>query len=202
MNDGLIFIFSVGVALATWIAARSAAEGAGLDAGTTPRLPIIIASAIATWAAHDRHDSAGPPLAAAIVGVSACAIADQRTGYLFDRAIIVLSAVLTVLAAIGGNLGSALLAGSIVASPLVVLYTMTRGRGLGLGDVKLAFPIGLGLGALAGLGALGAAFVAGGAVGVVLIARGRVRTSAIRFGPFLAFGTVASALVPVAAVLH
>ena len=202
MNDGSIFIFSVGVALATWVAARSAADAAGLDAGTTPRLPILIVSAIATWAAHGRPDSAGPPLAAAIVGVTACAIGDKRTGYLFDRAIIVLSAVLIALAAIGGNLGSALIGGSIVASPLVMLFAMTRGRGLGLGDVKLAFPIGLGLGALAGLGALGAAFVAGGAVGVVLVARGRARTSAIRFGPFLAFGTAASALVPIAAVVH
>jgi prepilin signal peptidase PulO-like enzyme (type II secretory pathway) len=202
VNDGSIFIFSVGVALATWLAARTAANAAGLDAGPTPRLPLIIASAIATWAAHDRHDSAGPLLAAAIVGVTACAIGDQRTGYLFDRAIVVLSAVLITLAAIGGNLGSALIAGTIVASPLLMLYAITGGRGLGLGDVKLAFPIGVGLGALAGLGALGAAFIAGGTLGVVLLARGCARTSAIRFGPFLAFGTAASALVPIAAVLH
>lgn len=202
MNDGSTFIFSVGVALATWVAARTAAEVAGLDAGTTPRLPIAIVSAIATWAVHDRHDSAGPLLAATIVGVTMCAIGDKRTGYLFDRAIIVLSAVLIALAAIGGNLGSALIAGTIVASPLAFLYAITGGRGLGLGDIKLAFPIGLGLGALAGLGALGAAFVAGGAVGVVLLARGYARTSTIRFGPFLAFGTATSALLPLAAVLH
>ncbi len=202
MNDGLTFLFAVSVALATWIAVRSAADAAGLDAGKIPQLPILIAAGIAMYGAHDRHDSQGLLLAAAIAGVTACAIGDLRTGFLFDRATALLSGLLLVLAAIDGRLGSTLISGTIVASPLVLLYAITGGRGLGLGDVKLAFPIGLGLGSLAGLGALGAAFVAGAAVGVVLLTRGRARTSSIRFGPFLAFGTATSALLPVAAVLR
>jgi len=202
VNDALHFMFSVGVALVTWMGVRTAASGVGVDAGLTPRLPIFLTSVIATWATHDRQGWAGALLATVIAGVSACAIGDLRTGYLFDRAIVLVSGLLISLADLSGNLGSAVIAGVIVTSPLAFLYAITGGRGLGLGDIKLAFPIGLGLGALAGLGALGAAFVAGGAVGVVLLARGYARTSTIRFGPFLAFGTATSALAPLLTVLR
>ncbi|MDQ6943875.1 MAG: prepilin peptidase, partial [Candidatus Eremiobacteraeota bacterium] len=86
-----------------------------------------------------------------------------------------------------------------VGGSLLTLHVLTRGRGLGLGDVKLGTAIGAGFGPAAGLVALGAAFVLGGAFASWLLLTGRARRGdAIRFGPFLAAGTVAAAFFPAA----
>jgi len=70
-------------------------------------------------------------------------------------------------------------------------------RGMGMGDVKLAALIGLVLGSL-GLRfvgvAAGAAIVLGGVGGLVALAIGRSRKSAIPFGPYLAAGAVVGGL--------
>ena len=67
------------------------------------------------------------------------------------------------------------------------LWLVTRGRGLGLGDVKLMVPLGLLFGFWGTVMLLLAAFVTGGALGLVLLARGRVQLkTAVPFGPFLA----------------
>jgi leader peptidase (prepilin peptidase) / N-methyltransferase len=70
-------------------------------------------------------------------------------------------------------------------------------RGMGMGDVKLAAVIGLVLGALSlrfvGVAA-GAAIVLGGLGGLVALAMGRGRKSAIPFGPYLAAGAVVAGL--------
>jgi len=70
-------------------------------------------------------------------------------------------------------------------------------RGMGMGDVKLAALIGLVLGSLAlrfvGVAA-GAAIVLGGLGGLVALAMGRGRKSAIPFGPYLAAGAVIAGL--------
>lgn len=70
-------------------------------------------------------------------------------------------------------------------------------RGMGMGDVKLAALIGVVLGSL-GLRfvgvAAGAAIVLGGLGGLVALAMGRGRKSAIPFGPYLAAGAVVAGL--------
>jgi leader peptidase (prepilin peptidase)/N-methyltransferase len=70
-------------------------------------------------------------------------------------------------------------------------------RGMGMGDVKLAALIGLVFGSLAlrfvGVAA-GAAVVLGGLGGLVALAMGRGRKSAIPFGPYLAAGAVIAGL--------
>jgi leader peptidase (prepilin peptidase)/N-methyltransferase len=70
-------------------------------------------------------------------------------------------------------------------------------RGMGMGDVKLAALIGLVLGSL-GLRfvgvAAGAAIVLGGLGGLVALAMGKGRKSAIPFGPYLAAGAVIAGL--------
>jgi leader peptidase (prepilin peptidase) / N-methyltransferase len=72
------------------------------------------------------------------------------------------------------------------------IWLVTRGRGMGLGDVKLAPVLGATLGWVSvGSAAVGlfAGFVLGAVVGVVLIARGRAgRRSHLPFGPFLLVG--------------
>jgi leader peptidase (prepilin peptidase)/N-methyltransferase len=70
-------------------------------------------------------------------------------------------------------------------------------RGMGMGDAKLGFVIGLVLGSL-GLRfvgvAAGAAIVSGGVGGLVALAIGRSRKSTIPFGPYMAAGTVVAVL--------
>lgn len=84
-------------------------------------------------------------------------------------------------------------------TPLGLLYILTRGRGLGLGDVKVAAPLGATLGwfgiPVALVGLVGA-FVLGAVVGIgVLAHRSRTlprRGRRIAFGPFLLLGAAVS----------
>ena len=78
-------------------------------------------------------------------------------------------------------------------------WLLTRGRGMGLGDVKLAPLLGGSLGIIGGLEAAAGllfALVLGASVGIVLLATGRVgRRQAIAFGPFLLAGWLIAILV-------
>ncbi len=71
-------------------------------------------------------------------------------------------------------------------------------RGMGMGDVKLAGLIGIVMGAV-GLRyvgvAAGAAILLGGLGGILALASGRGRKSAIPFGPYLAAGAVIAAFL-------
>jgi leader peptidase (prepilin peptidase) / N-methyltransferase len=84
----------------------------------------------------------------------------------------------------GALVGAA--AGLIIFGGIVFL---TKGRGMGLGDVKLAIPIGLILGWPDAIVAFAAAFVVGAIVGIALIARHKATMkAAVPFGPFLVTG--------------
>lgn len=74
------------------------------------------------------------------------------------------------------------------------LFLITKGRGMGFGDVKFAFLMGLILGFPNIIIALYAAFLTGAAVGIILILWKRKKAfgTAIPFGPFLAIGTLAA----------
>jgi len=131
--------------------------------------------------------------AIAILETAACGVVDARTGLIPNRITYPAFALLLALAAFDGALPAALLGALCVAGALGLLYGGTRGRGLGLGDVKLGACMGAALGAKLGLVALGSAFIAGGAVGVALLASRRAaRGDAMRFGPYLALGTLAA----------
>ena len=72
-----------------------------------------------------------------------------------------------------------------------LLWRVTKGRGMGLGDVKFAFLLGLLLGYPGIIAALYIAFLTGAAVGVILIfAGGKTLKSSIAFGPFMVLGAV------------
>ena len=139
------------------------------------------------------------PALAALAGALAAAVADARTGLIPDA--ITRSAALTALGCALANGTAPIACGGAyaVGGSLLALHLLTRGRGLGLGDVKLGTAIGAGFGPSAGGFALGAAFVLGGAYASwLLLTRRARRGDALRFGPFLAAGTVAAAFHPVA----
>jgi leader peptidase (prepilin peptidase)/N-methyltransferase len=109
---------------------------------------------------------------------------------LFAGAILVAGLVSDAVDPLRGLIGFALFGGILFVVALV-------SGGMGMGDVKLAALIGLVLGSL-GLRyvgvAAGAAVVLGGLGGIVALAMGRSRKSAIPFGPYLAAGAVVGGL--------
>lgn len=79
-----------------------------------------------------------------------------------------------------------LFSGFLFSLILLILYLSTSGRGMGLGDVKLAIPLGFILGLSKGVTWLILSFIIGGIVAVVLLLlkRAKLKTK-IAFGPFL-----------------
>jgi|SRR3989344_7981357 len=74
---------------------------------------------------------------------------------------------------------------------MLLLFLTTRGKGMGFGDVKLAFLMGLILGFPLIISAFYLAFLTGAAIGIILIIWGKKKLSGgkIPFGPFLVLGT-------------
>jgi prepilin signal peptidase PulO-like enzyme (type II secretory pathway) len=79
----------------------------------------------------------------------------------------------------------------VVMAPILFLFLITKGGGMGFGDVKLAFSMGFLLGPLGGLASLYIAFVSGAVIGIfLLILKKKGLKSKIAFGPFLIIGLV------------
>ena len=130
-------------------------------------------------------------------GTVVAAVVDLRTGLIPDVVTRATALVALGCAVANGIIPLACGGAYAVGGSLLVLHLLTRGRGLGLGDVKLGTAIGAGFGPAAGLVALGTAFVLGGAFASWLLLTGRARRGdAIRFGPFLAAGTLTAACFP------
>lgn len=87
-----------------------------------------------------------------------------------------------------------LLAGLAAYVVIRFIYEVTRGRGIGYGDVRLSFVLGLALGWLGWgyvFGGIFSGFFLGAVVGLLLLALRIVdRRTPIPFGPFLAAGTM------------
>ncbi|MGZ3521992.1 MAG: prepilin peptidase [Vulcanimicrobiaceae bacterium] len=127
----------------------------------------------------------GVAVAIACCGISA--LTDAQTGYVFDAvnypATVLVLALNALDGTLAGSFGGALCAGGTLGA----IYILSRGRGIGLGDVKLAICLGASVGAAAAGMTLGIAFVLGGAVGAYLLAAKRAaRGDTIRFAPYLA----------------
>lgn len=136
---------------------------------------------------------------AAVTGTIIAAATDVRTGYI-PNVVTRTTAAAGVLLALPSEIATAAGGACAVGGVLFALHLVTRGRGLGLGDVKLGAAIGACLGPWPGIAALGAAFIAGGVYAVIVLAsKHRSRHDAIAFGPFLALGTLAAASLPASA---
>lgn len=82
-----------------------------------------------------------------------------------------------------------LLEGVLTCYPILLMYLVTKGKGMGFGDVKLQFLLGVLLGLGMGFVGLYVGFVLGALYGAVLmILRRANRKTHIAFGPFLLFG--------------
>jgi prepilin signal peptidase PulO-like enzyme (type II secretory pathway) len=86
-----------------------------------------------------------------------------------------------------------LLAGPVLAIPFALIWLVSKGRAMGLGDSKLILGIGWMLGISLGCSALIFSFWAGaiiGVLGIVLSKKGMNMKTEIPFAPFLVFGAL------------
>ncbi|PZF82899.1 prepilin peptidase [Jiangella anatolica] len=183
------------------------------ELAAAPRLAGLLAAVTAAvWAllALARDGAANAPedlpayLVVGLLGV-AMAYIDLRTQLLPDwltlTALGAAGAWLTVAAAITGDWGAYGRAWAAAAACLAfyLLLALLRPADLGLGDVKLSASLGLLLGwsgwATVASGVF-LAFLAGGVIGIVLLAAGRAgRRTSLPFGPPMLLGTLAALLL-------
>ena len=121
------------------------------------------------------------------------AIYDWRYGLIYDR-LVGLLLMLSVIPLFSGHVGlTEACAGALLGGGLLGMLRWLSHGGLGLGDVKLALPLGLWLGWEDMILCLLLSSVAGLLYGGVLLLCHRMeRESALPFGPFLALGALAA----------
>lgn len=85
---------------------------------------------------------------------------------------------------------SSVVAGGVFFLFFLSIYLLTKGKGIGFGDVRYSFFLGLFLGFPRGLVGLFFSFIIGAIIGIALIIFGsKGRKDMIPFGPFLVVGT-------------
>jgi len=172
---------SAAAAAAAWYAGSWGAARAGTRTGGMP-WPLPLAAACCGTALA----GAPAPALLAVTALAAAAI-DLRCGLIPDALIAPALAMLLVMRA--GSLADALAGAAVCAALLAAPWALSRGRGFGLGDVKFGLVLGAAFGPPAGVAAIGAAFIAGGLFGAILLmTRSAGRRSALPFAPFLAIG--------------
>ncbi len=174
----------VALAAISWIRARRAGLAVAQDASLI--VAALVASGAIVLLARPGWTRV-PAIALAVVAGAG----DARYGYVFDEVVSVGACAVLAVAALGGAAGPALLGALIGGLPLLVLVLISRGRALGLGDVKLAAAISLGLGGFGALEMLTWAFALGGSAAAIGLWTGRRRRGdSVPFGPWLALGAV------------
>jgi leader peptidase (prepilin peptidase)/N-methyltransferase len=194
VNAAAAAAVAAGATLFYWAVAATAAARRRLAVGALPPALTVTVAVVAAAAAIGgvRPSAIGACAAAAVAG-----LVDARTGSIFDPLTGALFVASLALAAFAGSLGDAVAGTAATGGLLALLYAVTRGRGIGFGDVKLGAALGAALGASAGLRAIAFAFILGGGYGAWLLASGRAtRGASIRFGPFIAAGTFTALLLP------
>jgi prepilin signal peptidase PulO-like enzyme (type II secretory pathway) len=156
-------------------------------------LPAVAAVGLSAALADRGARTYGEALVLACAAVSAST--DLLTGYVFDRVLLAAWFGLLATSLIAHSADDAALGAGAGGGALLGIYCGTRGRGIGLGDVKLTAAIGFGLGLAGALETLRVAALLGGAAGLMLVGLGRVRAGArLRFAPFLALGAACEVL--------
>jgi prepilin signal peptidase PulO-like enzyme (type II secretory pathway) len=129
---------------------------------------------------------------ASVAAVTVCAATDSFSGYVFDAVTLPAGVAILTFAWFQHHLPAAAAGALTAGTAMGLLYVVTLGRGIGLGDVKLACCIGSALGAYDSLLSLGVAFVSGGVYAAyLLLTRRRSRGDEMRFAPYLAAGMAA-----------
>jgi leader peptidase (prepilin peptidase) / N-methyltransferase len=179
-----------------WLLARRGAARRGTMLRAAPAWPVLVAAA-ATGGASVAGSPYAAVLVAAAPAAAICASTDWEVGLIFDDVTAAALCAILVVEAVRGEILAALAGSALVVALLGSLRAVTRGTGLGLGDVKFGAVAGASLGVLDGVASIGLAFVLAGCYGAVLLAMRRAgRGSIVRFGPFLAAGLLSVGIHP------
>ncbi len=167
---------------------RSRAYGVAFSSRCASAIvPAVVTMVFSLWLAGHGDRSVGKAVVLACAW--ACAATDLQSGYVFDWISLGGLTASLLLAAQAHAIAGAIAGGALGGGLPLLVYAVTAGRGIGLGDVKLAAAIGAGLGVACTVEALRMAAVCAGLVAFALVMAGRVqRRSALRFAPFLAIG--------------
>ncbi len=194
---------SIVLLLSTWAAALSAAatraESRVSSADPRSRWPQIMACAtivaVATFVARDPKALAA---ALACIALVVGAFADARTGYLFDAITFPAALVTAILALATGSAAQATAGVALLVGIFGAVAIISRGRAIGLGDVKAMYAIGAAFGPAKAIFILFAASLSG--LAAAALSRRTARGShpvlrEIPFGPHLAIGSSVALMV-------
>ncbi|AKL73303.1 prepilin signal peptidase PulO-like peptidase [Actinobacteria bacterium IMCC26256] len=172
------------------------------------RYPLVEAGTAILWGLLAWRFAGSWALPAYLVlaaGLVALSLIDLDTFLLPNRIVYPLTVAVTLLFGVAGVLDGglgdfrrALLCGLVVFAVFLLLHLISP-RGMGFGDVKFSFVLGVALGwvspATAFLGIF-MGFLLGSVVGIGLIAtKVKTRKDYVPFGPFMALGTVSALLI-------
>lgn len=150
-------------------------------------VPGVVAIGLSVWATMRGAHAYPSVVLLACSAVSATT--DLQTGYIFDRVLLAVGLATLPWILVTGGFVDAVAGGLLAALLLMIPFACSRGRGIGLGDVKLAATLGFALGTAGALAALWVAAMCGGAAAIALVVAGRAsRGSTMPFGSFLALG--------------
>jgi len=198
----LAAIFAAGgvsCAVLVWQAARSGAQAIEVTIGRLPVWTLPLAAFAALFAGVVGHWTlASAAAAATLVAAVVCAVTDVRSGYVFDRALLVAAVPVLGFDFSDGGFPMRLVAAAAIGTLYAIPYVLSRGRGFGLGDVKLGALLGAGVGLAGGLSAFLTSFIVGAVFALIALALGRLdRKAALPFAPFIAVGAAIGLLAPV-----
>lgn len=198
MTTGM-FVALEGAAACTFTASAAlAARRCRVPLDARVRMPVLIfvSSVLAAPIVFAfRQSGEGMTFAILAAAIAVSAASDVATGLIFDAVTLPALGLLLLCAALYGYSAQAFAGAACAGGAIVLIYAATRGRGIGLGDAKLAACIGAALGVRGSLYALGIAFVSGALFGLAALAVRRIgRGTQIRFAPYLAAGTFAAVL--------
>jgi len=194
----------VAAGLFAWIAlafilAHHAEVKATARAAVLPWRAVVAAVLLATLALLVRPLAGAALCGVACIALIAAAASDARTGYLFD-AITFPAAVLVALLALWTGAAQSAAAGvALMVGCFGSVVLVSRGRWMGLGDVKALYALGAAFGPLESLLAILVASLC--AIAAATAVGGLRRGREIRFGPHLAAGA-AFALIAGEPIVH
>jgi leader peptidase (prepilin peptidase) / N-methyltransferase len=189
MNGPGALVVYAGALLVLCDVARRRNASVKMTAPVGVALAALAGGVIVFCAAHGSPISFALALALACLVV--CAVSDLATGLVFDAVTATTGCGIFLSSLIEAHAAVTVVGACTCIAPLLALYALTRGRGVGLGDVKLGGIIGAGLGGVAAIAAIGGAFVAGAICCVPLVLARRLRRSdPIPFAPFMLLGSI------------
>ncbi len=147
---------------------------------------LCVATLVVLLPSHSSWVVAEMEVAILCGSLASLANVDLRSGYVPNLALLPLLVLAIFHVALSRDIFTGVMGALLVGGIALALHALGRGASFGLGDVKLLALLGLLLGATRSVMLLGDAFIIGAAIGIALLACGRVsRHDALPFVPML-----------------